>query len=186
MADREADILDLMVRARDLAPPADWLLRAKHNRALPGGEGQKLWGRVLDTEPLGEVRFTVPPGRGRTARTVRQELYAQRVSLSDRRQGHLEVTGVIAREIEAPQGRQTDRMASADQPSSRHARGRRRTDRMVPGALGNRVAVLGAQGRLSGRGPATGHCRALGTRFRAVSGGGMAHRPIDAPGTHGA
>lgn len=104
VADREADMLDLMVRARDLATPADWLLRAKHNRALPGGEGQKLWGRVLDTEPLGEVRFTVPPGRGRTARAVRQELYAQRVSLSDRRQGHLEVTCVIAREIEAPKG----------------------------------------------------------------------------------
>ncbi|EXJ15992.1 Mobile element protein [Imhoffiella purpurea] len=90
VADREADILDLMVRARDLGTPADWLLRAKHNRALPGGEGKTLWGSVLETEPLGEVRFTLPSGRGRAAREVRQELYARRVRLSDRCQDHLE------------------------------------------------------------------------------------------------
>jgi hypothetical protein len=102
VADREADMLELMVRARDLDHPADWLLRAKHNRALP--DGQTLWTSVLATPPLGEVRFTLPAGRGRVAREVRQELYAQRVSLSDRRQGRLEVTCVIAREMEAPKG----------------------------------------------------------------------------------
>ena len=104
VADREADMLDLMVRARDLGTPADWLLRAKHNRALPGGEGRKLWAHVLETKPLGTVRFTLPPGRGRQARAVRQQLYARRVTLSDRRHGHLEVTCVIAREMEAPKG----------------------------------------------------------------------------------
>ncbi|MFD2114130.1 IS4 family transposase, partial [Thiorhodococcus fuscus] len=104
VADREADILELMVRARDLGTPADWLLRAKHNRALPGGEGKKLWTSVLETKPLGEVRFSLPSGRGRKAREVRQELYAKRVTLSDRRQGHLEATCVIAREIGAPEG----------------------------------------------------------------------------------
>lgn len=102
MADREADILDLMVRARDLGNPADWLVRAKHNRALPGG--QKLWASVLDTTPLREVRFTLPPGRGRAAREVRQQLYSKRVTLSDRRKGHIEVTCVIAREVDAPAG----------------------------------------------------------------------------------
>ena len=102
VADREADMLDLMVRARELGNPADWLLRAKHNRALPSG--QKLWASVLDTAPLGEVCFALPPGRGRAAREVRQELYAKRVRLSNRRQGHLEVTCVIARELDAPTG----------------------------------------------------------------------------------
>ena len=102
MADREADILELMVRACDLGHPADWLLRAKHNRALP--DGQRLWASVLATPLLGEVRFTLPAGRGRTAREVRQELSAQRVSLSDRRQGQLDVTCLIAREIDAPPG----------------------------------------------------------------------------------
>src|SRR5450830_1715310 len=40
MADREADIMALMVRARDLGDPVDWLLRSKHNRTL--SEGDKL------------------------------------------------------------------------------------------------------------------------------------------------
>lgn len=37
LADREADIMALMVRARDLGAPLDWLLRCKHNRTLSGG-----------------------------------------------------------------------------------------------------------------------------------------------------
>jgi hypothetical protein len=104
LADREADILALMIRARDLEHPADWLIRAKHNRALPDGEGEKLWARVLATEPLGEIRFTLPPGRGRRSREVRQAIYAHRVSFSDRRGGRVEATCVIAREIDAPAG----------------------------------------------------------------------------------
>ncbi|MCW8209721.1 IS4 family transposase, partial [Verminephrobacter aporrectodeae subsp. tuberculatae] len=44
VADREADIMALMVRARDLGEPVDWLLRSKHNRVL--GEDDKLWSRV--------------------------------------------------------------------------------------------------------------------------------------------
>ena len=102
VADREADIRELMVRARDLGTPADWLVRAKHNRALP--DGKRLWATVLASPPLGEMRFTLPAGRGRVAREVRQELYAQRVTLSDGRRGTLEVTCLIAREIGAPPG----------------------------------------------------------------------------------
>ena len=41
VADREADILALMQRAHALGTPADWLIRAQHNRCLP--EGGKLW-----------------------------------------------------------------------------------------------------------------------------------------------
>ena len=37
VADREADILELMQRAHALAHPADYLLRAQHNRCLPRG-----------------------------------------------------------------------------------------------------------------------------------------------------
>jgi hypothetical protein len=102
VADREADILELMVRARDLGNPADWLLRAKHNRALPGGK--KLWATVLATAPVGEIRFTLPAGRDRPARPVRQEVYCQRVALPDRRGATVDVTCLIAREIDAPPG----------------------------------------------------------------------------------
>ena len=102
VADRESDLRELMVRARDLDTPADWLLRSKHNRALP--EGGRLWAKVLANPPLGEIRFALPGGRGRTAREVRQELYAQRVSLSDGRGAAFDATCPIAREIGAPPG----------------------------------------------------------------------------------
>lgn len=102
VADREADILALMVRARDLGTPADWLLRSQHNRALP--DGGRLWAKVLKEEPLGEIRFILPGGQGRKAREVHQALYAKRCALSDRQGGKLEVTCLIAREIGAPPG----------------------------------------------------------------------------------
>lgn len=102
VADRESDIRELMVRADDLGTPADWLLRSQHNRALP--EGGRLWAKVLASAPLGEMRFALPGGRGRIAREVRQELYAQRVSLSHGRRGSFEVTCLVAREIGAPPG----------------------------------------------------------------------------------
>jgi hypothetical protein len=37
VADREADMIELMRCARDAGTPADWLVRAKTNRALPEG-----------------------------------------------------------------------------------------------------------------------------------------------------
>lgn len=102
VADRESDMRALMVHARDLGHPADWLLRSQHNRALP--EGDKLWARVLEGEPVGEVRFPLPAGRGRRARTVRQRLYMRRIELGDGRGGKLEATCLIAQEIGAPAG----------------------------------------------------------------------------------
>ncbi|WP_440870589.1 hypothetical protein [Thiocystis violacea] len=50
------------------------------------------------------MRFSLPAGPGRRAREIRQELYAQHVSLSSRRDATLEVTCVIAREVDAPPG----------------------------------------------------------------------------------
>ena len=44
LADREADVMALMVRARGLGTPLDWLLRSGHNRTL--SKGEKLWSRV--------------------------------------------------------------------------------------------------------------------------------------------
>lgn len=102
VADREADILALMGRAHALGCPADWLLRAQHNRALP--EGDKLWARVAGGEVLGEIRFTLPSRQGHKARPVRQQVRAARVKLRAGAGKTLEVTCVIAREIEAPAG----------------------------------------------------------------------------------
>ncbi len=103
VGDRESDLLALLVRARDLGHAADYLLRCQHNRVLPEG-GKKLWDAVLDSVPLGRIRFELPAGRGRKARAVEQELRAQRVRLADRAGGHIEVTCLIASEVDAPAG----------------------------------------------------------------------------------
>ena len=105
VADREADIVDWMSRAEDLGHPADWLVRAKHNRVLP--DQKKLWPTVLEERPLGQVSFTLPSGRGRKARSVVQALYAKQVQIrrnQSKNGGTITVTCLIAREIDAPAG----------------------------------------------------------------------------------
>jgi hypothetical protein len=101
VADREADILTLMVRARDLGHPADWLIRSQHNRALP--EGEKLWDQITASVSLGEIRFTQAGRPGQKAREVRQQIWAQRVELPAA-QGAVSVTCIVARELEPPPG----------------------------------------------------------------------------------
>ena len=100
VADREADIVALMAQARDLGHPADWLIRAQHDRALP--EGGKLWARVTAGEALGSIRFTMPSRQGQKAREVRQRVWALRTAIADGRGGRVDVTCLVAREEGAP------------------------------------------------------------------------------------
>lgn len=102
VADREADIVELMRRARDLGHSADWLIRSQHNRCLP--DGAKLWADVLAGEVLGEIEFTLPARHGQVTRTVRQQVWARAVNLPDGEGGHVSVTCAIAREVGAPAG----------------------------------------------------------------------------------
>lgn len=102
IGDRESDILALLVKAREMDHVADYLVRCQHNRVLP--DGGKLWDQVMDSTPLGHVCFEMPAGRGRRARQVQQEVRAQRVTLSDQKGGQLEVTCLIASEVNAPAG----------------------------------------------------------------------------------
>jgi len=102
VADREADIVALMAQARDLGHPADWLIRAQHDRALP--EGGKLWARVTAGEALGSIRFTMPSRQGQKAREVRQRVWVLRTAIADGRGGRVEVTCLVAREEGAPAG----------------------------------------------------------------------------------
>lgn len=98
VADREGDLLELMRRAQALGEPADWLIRAQHDRALP--DGRKLWASVTADAPLGEIAFTLSARPGQPARKVRQRVWAQRIELAD----GVIVTGVMAREVHAPAG----------------------------------------------------------------------------------
>lgn len=102
VADREADMLSLMVRARQLDCPVDWLVRAAHNRCLPDSE--KLWPHVTEGEPLGEIEFALAARPGTRARIVRQQLWARRVELNAGKGTTMVVTCVIAREYGAPPG----------------------------------------------------------------------------------
>jgi IS4 transposase len=102
MGDRESDMLALLLKARELGHAADYLLRSQYDRTLP--EGAKLWSEVMQTQALGRIGFELTAGRGRKARAVQQELRAQRIRLPDRQGGHVEVTCLIAAEVDAPAG----------------------------------------------------------------------------------
>lgn len=108
VADREADIVELMRTAHELGNPVDWLLRSQHNRALPSG--CKLWQSVKDEDFVGEIEFTLPAQKGKKgqqaqkARTVRQQVRFRLVKLSNGRRGQLDAYCVIASEVDAPPG----------------------------------------------------------------------------------
>lgn len=100
VADREADIMALMVMARNSGTPVDWLVRAKHNRSLQGGG--KLWTQATSGESLGELRFTMSKREGHQAREVTQQVWAQKVLLPDGSKGQVEAYCIVAKET-APQ-----------------------------------------------------------------------------------
>ena len=102
VADREGDIAATMRRAHALGTPADWLVRAKHNRSLP--KGGTLWAKVRAGEALDEIEFTLPGRAGHAERQVRQRLFAARVTVSDGQGGRFAATCVMAQEFGAPQG----------------------------------------------------------------------------------
>jgi hypothetical protein len=103
VADREGDLRALMDAAARRGTPADWLVRAKHNRTTERGE--KLWDRLARSEPLGEVEFWLPAAPGRPVRLVRQRLYVQSVTLPARKGAPaVTVTAMLAREEQPPVG----------------------------------------------------------------------------------
>ena len=102
VADRESDLRELLDRAAALGHPADYLVRAKHDRAL--AEGGKLRAEVERQAVLGEVAFALPAGPKRAARTVVQTVRAARVTLARWAGETREVTVILAREEAPPAG----------------------------------------------------------------------------------
>lgn len=96
VADREADMMALMIRAQDLGTPVDWLVRATHNRAL--AEGEQLWAHTCEGQLRGQIKFAMPTRHGVKARTVRQQLWARRVELRAGKGRTLMATRIVARE----------------------------------------------------------------------------------------
>ena len=102
VADREADMMPLMARAQELGAPVDWLVRAKHNRCLPGGD--KLWAHTCVGAAVGQIEFAMPARHGAKARTVRQQLWATRVELPAGKGKTVLATCIVAREFDTPVG----------------------------------------------------------------------------------
>ncbi|WP_197386457.1 IS4 family transposase [Ralstonia pseudosolanacearum] len=102
VADREADMMALMQRAQELGTPADWLIRAAHDRALP--EGVKLWAATTEGEAVGEIAFTMGSRHGVRAREVRQHVWLRRVELPADQGQRVTATCLVAREFGAPAG----------------------------------------------------------------------------------
>ena len=102
VADRESDMIELMERAQELGTPADWLIRAQHNRCLP--ESKKLWDSTVAGEPIGTILFKMASRQGQKAREVRQQLWARRVELPAGKGKTVSVTCIVAQEIDAPEG----------------------------------------------------------------------------------
>jgi len=102
LADREADLMDLMRRAGELGTPVDWLLRAKHNRTL--SDGDKLWSAVMQGEPLGEIRFVMASRKGQRAREVVQQVWAKLLQLPDGKGSFVQASCIVAKEMQPAAG----------------------------------------------------------------------------------
>ncbi len=103
VADREGDLAALMHRAAQLEHPADWLVRAKHNRSLEGHE--KLWDKVDQQAAVASIRFTKSRKKGEKARQVCQEIKVLPCCLHTRSKTPVQVTLVQAKEINPPSGK---------------------------------------------------------------------------------
>lgn len=110
VADREGDIMELMVTARDKGHSADWLIRSQHNRVLPAPEEEKLWATVEAQDSLAEICFALKSRRkgnkkdARKARPVSQQIFVKRVILPDGKGGTVQAHCLIAKEIDPPAG----------------------------------------------------------------------------------
>lgn len=78
VADREADVYELFALAHEL--DGDWLIRARHDRALKEPEG-KLLAAVEGTEPKVCTRLELPARDGQPAREARLEIRSTSVVL---------------------------------------------------------------------------------------------------------
>lgn len=109
VADREGDFIDLMVQADTLGTPVDWLIRSVHNRKVVD-EQDKLWEGFDVQHALGEINFILPARKakrgqtGQKTRNVTQQLCVKRCTLRSRKGQRIDVTALLAQEMNAPDG----------------------------------------------------------------------------------
>jgi IS4 transposase len=112
IADREGDIQECFAEAmsREGQDRAEFIIRAKCNRRLTAGYGQKyLWSEMQSTPPLGHLTITVARRGAHAPRQATLTVATRRVSFAGarRRGGRLppvEVTVIYAKERRPPKG----------------------------------------------------------------------------------
>jgi hypothetical protein len=106
----------------------DWLIRSAHNRKL-AGEQDKLWQGFGEQHVLGDISFTLPARKGERARQVRQQVSARRCTLRSAKGEPIEVTALLAQEVDAADGvKPIHCLAAAHQPPRPDAGSGCRTD----------------------------------------------------------
>ena len=98
VADRESDMMDIIQYGHQQQHPADYLLRARHNRVLQ--DGSKLFD-VTDEDIMGEVQFHIPTRQGQSGRAITQSVFVKRVKLTD----GIPITLIVSRELNPPKGK---------------------------------------------------------------------------------
>ena len=116
IADRESDVYDVYDEAKQTEGiKADWLIRINKNRVLIDSQGkrenQKLYERIENLPPCQLIEFNLQKRNGEQGRKVKQELRAARVKLhpptgrrGDLRLSPVDVTVLLAKEIDPPVG----------------------------------------------------------------------------------
>ena len=104
VADREADIMEMMLCTGDLGtPPTGWcgpnITATCPTKTVPSCGRRRALARRWVKSPSPSARVKI-----RKRRTVRQQLWASAVKIKDGKKGRITVTCVAAREVGAPVG----------------------------------------------------------------------------------
>ena len=106
VADRESDLYDLFIEAEEQENPADFLVRAKHDRIVT--DDSRLSEELARAAVLGEATFELPPTHSRQRKPVTQRLKAVRVNLrpptKKAQLPSVDVTVILAEEVRPPKG----------------------------------------------------------------------------------
>lgn len=90
-------MMDIIEYGHKQKHPADYLLRARHNRVLQ--DQSKLF--TLSAEHhLGDIQFHLPTRQGEKGRAVTQAIYVKRVTLKD----GIPITLIVSKEQNPPEG----------------------------------------------------------------------------------
>lgn len=108
MGDREADLYELFIAARDDPHHTKFLVRLCQDRRLAGQQKQFLWEQILGQEAVASMHLKVPRKKQQPPRTALVEVRYQMVELPapsrKRELGPLQAFAVSVLEKQAPQG----------------------------------------------------------------------------------